>query len=60
MRQMLKKVRIENNGDSDFLPGAMVDLLDYEDEVARLTVSGSSSGSSASSSWKSSDSKFPS
>ncbi len=40
VRQMLKKVRIENNGDSDFLPGAMVDLLDYEDEVARLTAEG--------------------
>ena len=40
VRQMLKKVRIENNGDSDFLPGAMVDLLDYEDEVAKLTAEG--------------------
>lgn len=40
VRQMLKKVRIENNGDSEFLPGAMVDLLDYEDEVARLTNAG--------------------
>ena len=25
VRQMLKKIRIENNGDSDFLPGTMVD-----------------------------------
>ncbi|MDE7211329.1 MAG: DNA-directed RNA polymerase subunit beta', partial [Lachnospiraceae bacterium] len=40
VRQMLKKVRIENNGDSEFLPGAMVDLLDYEDEVAKLTKEG--------------------
>ena len=31
VRQMLKKVRIENNGDADFLPGTLVDALDYED-----------------------------
>ena len=40
VRQMLKKIRIENNGDSSFLPGTMVDALDYEDEVARLTAEG--------------------
>ena len=40
VRQMLKKVRIENNGDSSFLPGAMVDALEYEDEVQRLTEAG--------------------
>ncbi len=31
VRQMLKKVRIENSGDTDLLPGSMVDILDYED-----------------------------
>ena len=40
VRQMLKKVRIENNGDSSFLPGTMVDALEYEDEVKRLTEEG--------------------
>jgi len=40
VRQMLKKVRIESNGDSDFLPGVMVDLLDYEDAVEKLTAEG--------------------
>lgn len=40
VRQMLKKIRIENNGDSEFLPGTMVDILDYEDEVDRLTKEG--------------------
>ena len=40
VRQMLKKIRIENNGDSDFLPGTMVDALDFEDEVERLTAEG--------------------
>ncbi len=40
VRQMLKKIRIENNGDSEFLPGVMVDALEYEDEVERLTKEG--------------------
>ena len=31
VRQMLKKVRIENNGDSEFLPGTLVDILEFED-----------------------------
>ena len=38
VRQMLKKVRIENNGDSDFLPGTMVDTLEYEDTVEALAA----------------------
>ena len=37
---MLKKIRIENNGDSDYLPGVMVDALDYEDTVEALTKEG--------------------
>nr|WP_297940102.1 DNA-directed RNA polymerase subunit beta' [uncultured Lachnoclostridium sp.] len=40
VRQMLKKVRIENNGDSEFLPGTLVDALEYEDEIERLTNEG--------------------
>jgi DNA-directed RNA polymerase, beta'' subunit/160 kD subunit len=36
VRQMLKKIRIENNGDSEFLPGTLVDTLDFDDEVERL------------------------
>ena len=40
VRQMLKKIRIENNGDSDFLPGTLVDILDYDDEVERLKAEG--------------------
>ena len=31
VRQMLKKVRIEENGDTNFLPGTMVDALEFED-----------------------------
>ncbi|MCI5640380.1 MAG: DNA-directed RNA polymerase subunit beta' [Lachnospiraceae bacterium] len=40
VRQMLKKIRIEENGDSAFLPGVMVDALTFEDEVERLTEEG--------------------
>ena len=40
VRQMLKKIRIEDNGDSDFLPGTMVDILEFDDEVERLTAEG--------------------
>jgi len=40
VRQMLKKIRIENNGDTSFLPGTMVDILDYEDENARVLAEG--------------------
>ena len=40
VRQMLKKIRIENNGDSDFQPGVMVDALDYEDVREKLEEEG--------------------
>ena len=40
VRQMLKKVRIENSGDTDFLPGTLVDVLDYEDMNEELVKAG--------------------
>ena len=40
VRQMLKKVRIEKPGDTDFLPGAFVDFLDFEDMNERLAAEG--------------------
>ena len=40
VRQMLKKVRIETNGDSEFLPGTLVDVLDYEDVNEELIAAG--------------------
>ncbi|MGI6011583.1 MAG: DNA-directed RNA polymerase subunit beta' [Ruminococcus sp.] len=40
VRQMLKKVRIENNGDTDFLPGTLVDVLEYEEANERLEQEG--------------------
>ena len=40
VRQMLKKVRIESNGDADFLPGTLVDVLEYEETNERLIAEG--------------------
>ena len=37
---MLKKVRIENSGDTDFLPGTLVDVLEYEDMNEALFAEG--------------------
>ena len=31
VRQMLKKIRIENSGDTEYLPGTLVDVLDFEE-----------------------------
>ena len=31
----LKKIRIEDNGDSEFLPGTMVDALEFEDDATK-------------------------
>ena len=36
VRQMLKKVRVENSGDTDFLPGQMVDRVSVERENGRV------------------------
>jgi DNA-directed RNA polymerase subunit beta' len=35
-RQMMRKVRIDDAGDTDLLIGAMVDLFEYEDANARV------------------------
>ncbi len=40
VRQMLKKVRIENSGDTDFLPGTPVDVLEYEEINKQLIAEG--------------------
>jgi len=31
VRQMLKRIKIEENGDTDFLPGSLVDWLEFEE-----------------------------
>ena len=40
VRQMLKRVRVEENGDSHFLPGSLIDWLDYEEQNTRLIRQG--------------------
>lgn len=40
VRQMLQKVRVETNGDSDMLPGILVDTLDFEDTNEMLENEG--------------------
>ena len=40
MRQMLQKVRVETNGDSEMLPGVLVDALDFEDTNEKLIEEG--------------------
>ncbi|MDO4519295.1 MAG: DNA-directed RNA polymerase subunit beta' [Eubacteriales bacterium] len=40
VRQMLKKIRIEENGDSEFLPGTLVDVLEFEDVNEQLEAEG--------------------
>ena len=40
VRQMLKKIRIEEAGDTEFLPGTNVDILEFEDTNAALEAEG--------------------
>jgi DNA-directed RNA polymerase subunit beta' len=40
VRQMLKKIRVENNGDTEFLPGTLVDILDFDDENEKMEAEG--------------------
>jgi len=40
VRQMLRKVKVDSPGDSDFLPGELVDSLVYEDANAKVLSEG--------------------
>ena len=40
VRQMLKKIRIEENGDTEFLPGTLVDVLEFEEVNEKLEKEG--------------------
>ena len=40
VRQMLKKIRIESAGDSEYLPGTTVDVLDFNETNERLEEEG--------------------
>ncbi|MFR7873613.1 MAG: DNA-directed RNA polymerase subunit beta' [Christensenellales bacterium] len=39
-RQMLKKVRVEDNGDTDLLSGSLVDMYDFEDKNKEVIAQG--------------------
>jgi DNA-directed RNA polymerase subunit beta' len=40
VRQMLKKIRVEDAGDTGLLPGVMMDFLDFEDANAEMEKEG--------------------
>ena len=40
VRQMLRKVKIEDQGDTDMLPGTLVDLFTYDDENEKVLENG--------------------
>ena len=40
VRQMLKKIRIEESGDTEYLPGTLVDILDYDDINKQMIAEG--------------------
>ncbi len=40
VRQMLKRIKVEENGDTDFLPGSLVDWLEFEDVNSRMIEQG--------------------
>jgi DNA-directed RNA polymerase subunit beta' len=40
LRQMLRKVKIEDAGDTNMLPGGLVDVFDFEEENARAVAEG--------------------
>jgi len=40
IRQVLRKVKVEDAGDTNMLPGGLVDLFDFEEENARVEAQG--------------------
>jgi len=40
VRQMLRKVKVEEPGDSDLLPGGLIDVFDFQDENSRMIEDG--------------------
>ncbi len=45
VRQMLRKVKIEEPGDTDLLPGGLFDIFKYEEENARISAEGGETAS---------------
>ncbi len=39
-RQMLKKVRVEDNGDTDMFPGSLIDMYEFEDKNNEVVAEG--------------------
>ncbi len=40
IRQMLRKVKVDDSGDTSLLPGSLVDVYDFEEENARAVAQG--------------------
>jgi len=40
IRQMMRKVKVDEAGDTKLLPGSLVDMFEFEDENARATTEG--------------------
>lgn len=40
IRQMTRKIKIEESGDTELLPGTMIDVFDFEEENARVEAGG--------------------
>jgi len=40
VRQMLRKVKVEDSGDTNLLPGGLVDVFDFEEENAKAVAEG--------------------
>ncbi len=39
-RQMLKKIRVEDNGDTDMFPGSLIDMYEFEDKNNKVIAEG--------------------
>ena len=40
IRQMLRRVKVDDAGDTNMLPGGLIDMFDFEEENARVTAEG--------------------
>jgi len=40
IRQMLRKVKVDESGDTDLLPGGLIDIFEFEDENDRVIAEG--------------------
>jgi DNA-directed RNA polymerase subunit beta' len=40
VRQMLRKMKVDDAGDTDLLPGSLVDVFDFEEENAKIIAEG--------------------